>query len=393
MLVDRRVNLAKMFPDPDDDRLLIIFYRYLANPAEDGLIIADARPASQVVKAFDQVSAFWAPPMAYSTCTSKIAKGVKYGINEGLTCQCGWEKIKGGKFYAMKQPETKPVAYCDNEKYWTQRIVQSESCPKEWSGLSWKTNEVFWVHNGNTFCVGSRPTQGELAFSKILPKPDCTGDGFTHEFTFASMRFSRAMVPPAVCIGIKSSSRGTTYQFIIGSGSCNSGGYSMLSRFAAARPSAEAAPKESPGVKSFCVSKAVGRAAGDYTGDTFTSGRQCDNQKATFSMLAPKMKVQVNSSSEDAVDLKISDDAFAFKVCAGQHIGGTATNMVGLGSQCGHSVREDAVLMVPSLVGVAMSVPGGEPISASAQQAPLFTLVHEATRCASFFCDHLLNDD
>mmetsp|Transcript_7881 Transcript_7881/g.18422 ORF Transcript_7881/g.18422 Transcript_7881/m.18422 type:complete len:936 (+) Transcript_7881:134-2941(+) len=374
MLLDRRVNLAKMYPDPDEPRLLIVFYRYLENPAEDGLIIADSRPASQVVKAFDQAGAFWAPPMAYSVCSAKIAKGVKYGVNEGLTCQCGWEKIKGGTFYALKQSDTKPVAYCDNEKYWTQRIVQSESCPKEWSGLDWKKNDVFWVRKGNTFCVGSRPTQGELAFSKILPKSECGGDGFTHEFSFASMRFSRAMVPPSVCIGIKSTNRGTSYQLIVGSGSCTSGGYSLLSRFPAARQSAKT------GVKSLCVAKAIGHTVDEYFGDTFSLGRDCDNQKATFSMPLAK----VNSSSEDAI---------SFRVCAGKHIGGTATNMVGIGSQCGSAVREDAMFNVPSLVGVAMSVPGAGDSSSSSTQAPIFTLVHEATRCASFLCDHLMKDE
>jgi len=374
ILLDRRYNLAKLYPDPDEDRLLVVFYRWLASPSKDGMILADSRPPSQVVKAFNEASAFWAPPMAYVACTSKIAKGVKYGVNEGLNCMCGWDKIKGARWYGQRLPQSKSYAYCDNEKYWTQKIVEGDSCPEQWSGLKWKMNSVFYAQTGSGFCVGSRLASGEAAYSRLLPRSDCGGDGFTHEFTFATVRFSRTIVPPVVCLTPKSSSKSITSYTLSTGVECAANGADGTLRFPARRDI-----PASPGNRTFCVFKVAASSKDGYSGDSFALGKQCQGQKALFSMPSIKQKASEGEGRQ--------------KVCAGPLLDGSGGKAIGVGAACGSKVKQDATFLAPSMVDIALSIPRAAGSSTAQQAMPLFTLVHEEVTCAGFFCEHLLTDD
>lgn len=92
-------NVAKILSD-GDPHLLLVFYRSLFSPYEDGLIIADARGRDELRKAIEEAGAFVAPGPPMTLCTARLkVHGPKYSIQQSEVCtQDGWDKVMHGTF-------------------------------------------------------------------------------------------------------------------------------------------------------------------------------------------------------------------------------------------------------------------------------------------------------
>ena len=119
LLVDRRQQVAKIF-HAGMERMLVVYLRSLGGAMEDALIIADPRPAEEILEAFKQHKAFADPPTFFCVCTSKLKKGGhKYSVHQGDHCSGGgWDAVEGGvwRAYAQQKEGTKAITWCDNER-------------------------------------------------------------------------------------------------------------------------------------------------------------------------------------------------------------------------------------------------------------------------------------
>merc|ERR1711959_788100 len=194
----------------------------------DGLIIADARSLEEIRKAFEDVNARVHAPTEYTICTSKLSNGeLKYSMHQGPNCAGGWDKLPGGTFWGFtsKKPGMQAVTFCDNSRYWVQRIVTGETCEKEWGGLKWSHGGTFWVDPGKKFCVGTREG-GETPFSMTLPEAHCSKEPFRHQFTFGSEQYSHKFGSFTLCIASKEQQRRVAVD-----SHCESDGFQRLFRF------------------------------------------------------------------------------------------------------------------------------------------------------------------
>merc|ERR1712232_27878 len=364
ILLDRRRHLAKILKDLDDDapRMIVQFYRSLESPSEDGLIIADPRTPEALQEAFVRVGAFAAPPSDYRVCQSKLQNGHKYSIHEGSHCGGGgWEQVQGGGLRAFARPREGFVAvsWCDNPKYWTQKIVKGQSCPEQWADLKWQHGGTFWVPKGDSFCVGTRsgPAHGqEKSFSEMLPKPRCDQEGFQHQFTFGSVAAIRdsTQSPPPLTITICRKASSKTSTITADGVDCEK--LKVLARFPALDA---AAAGEFDRV--LCVSK----------GQTFKASDDC-GEFQTFKFAVPQSAEQAREGSAPP----------RMRICRGS---GAKDGFAALGvgdDECSDTASPDSSFEAPSILEMAASTPQGE----ASTGAPLYELLDEARPCYSFIC-------
>ncbi|CAE8717839.1 unnamed protein product, partial [Polarella glacialis] len=375
LLIDRRRQLAKVFTDADP-RLLVVFLRSMQNPSTDGLIVADTRSKADLQRAFENVHAFADPPTEYSVCTSPLKKnGPKYSIHQGSGCgSSGWELVQGGvwRAYAKGRPGIEEVTFCDNEKHWVQKVVNKASCPKEWAKLKWVSGGTFYVPEqspGKVFCVGSREsTQEDLSFSRLLPRKNCSGDGFRHEFNFGTVMDTPVVVSMVVCIGRDQSGRRSR----VSTGQqCSQDGFVEMGHF----PATQAAAATSSDTI-FCVTNV---ASSDVIEES--RGGKCDSDvKMTFALpiIAPKLAV---SQAEPEELMRRT------QVCLGALPDAGNVKVLAIGSEC--SRLQDIVLLfqVPSLLEIAASTPYANEGNSG---LPLFALVEEEVTCFGFLCPNTM---
>jgi hypothetical protein len=361
IMVDRRFHFAKILSD-DNAAMLVGFYRGLQDPLKDGLIIADVRTPDKIREAFVVVKARVNPPTEYTVCTSKLAGGqLKYSMHQGPACAGGWDKLKGGTFWAFtaKTPGMQAVSFCDNSRYWVQHILPGETCPEKWGGLKWMHGGTFWVPEGKQFCVGTRETgdspvtvPGDPPFSMTLPEERCSQEPYTHKFNFGTQTYTHTFGSFTLCIARKDG-----VSKVAVDPHCEVNGFKRLLSFRVRLPklagSAEA--------QVFCV------AAGT-DGDVIKT--DCDKGSLTFSV--PTESV-----------------ASSFKlVCSGPSLHKKGVNLVGIGPECedGPSKTVDVVVsfQAPSVIDVAASTPVG------GDAYPLYTLVDEDVSCMGLFCRNIM---
>eukprot|EP00933_Yihiella_yeosuensis_P043733 TRINITY_DN3864_c0_g1_i4.p1 TRINITY_DN3864_c0_g1~~TRINITY_DN3864_c0_g1_i4.p1 ORF type:complete len:972 (+),score=148.05 TRINITY_DN3864_c0_g1_i4:120-2918(+) len=367
LLIDRRRMLAKVFSAESDPNLLVVFMRSMQDPEKDGIIVADGRSPGDVQKNFVEASAFADPPADYTVCTASLKKeGPKYSIHQGTFCSGGgWEKVSGGDWqaYAKPRPGFQAITFCDNEKHWTQRIVQGPTCPEKWAGLKWVSGGTFYVPRGNDFCVGSRQKGNEeLSFSRLLAKRDCGGDGgFRHDFGFNTAAHVASHASIGICIGRHESTKATR---VSTRSDCNEGSFKELGRFAA-----RSADKAAEGDKIFCVK------SDDDAGDIIRDEGKCGADKFSFAVPAgspPTAKVGEGHLEQRS------------EVCVG-FIEYVEHPVVGIGSECSRMQRVSLKLNVPSVLDIVTSTP-----QAGSSRPPLYTIVEEAVGCFGFLCPTVL---
>jgi len=372
VLIDRRHNVAKILSD-DDPSLLKIFYRSLHDPANDGLIIADSRPKPLLVKAFVDAGVFYAPDAWYSICTAPLKNaGPKYSTHAKARCDHGgWQKVANGFFRAYSQPREglRAVSICDNEKFWTQRVIPEASCDdvQEWAGLKWSFGGTFWVPTGTDFCVGSRETGSpETSFSRMLPKSNCGGDGFRHDFSFGEVGPGTVLV----CIGTKGKINSEMSLRVSTKGDCDADGFSDLIRF----PARRVAATDTTSTAAFC-------ALNTGLSDAIMKAGECRSNQ-TFSFIVPNGTALPIILSADAVVAS----AFRRKtVC----IGSVGNSWVAaLGDECETGIWS-LRFQAPSLLDLIASTPRGPGGGGNAAPMPLYTLVEEEADCSSFLCPDL----
>jgi len=351
ILVDRRYHLAKILSD-DNPNMLVAFYRGLHDPMEDGLIIADPRTPEQIREAFDGVKARVFPPTEYTICTSKLSNGeLKYSMHQGPACAGGWDKLPSGTFWAfsLKTAEMQAVTFCDNSRYWVQRIVLGETCAKEWGGMKWAHGGTFWASHGNKYCVGTR--EGEIPYSMALPEPQCTKDPFQHQFGFGTEHYAHRFGSFSLCIGRKDGHSRVSID-----GRCESDGFQKLLRFRVRVPRMSGENSQE-----FCV---VSGGASDEI------RHECDGSHLKFS-----------------VPLESYSTTFTL-VCSGPELSDPSRNIVGIGSECEEgpdkTVDVKYSFKTPTPLDVAASTPSG------GNAYPFYTLVDEDVPCQGLFCRNVI---
>jgi len=362
LLVDRRTYLAKVLSD-ENPRLLTAFYRSLTNPANDGLIVADPRPARELRKAFEAAHAHIAPPTEYSVCTSKLKGGeLKYSLSQGPVCSGGWDMVEGGAFWAFPSVRKgmQAVSFCDNTRYWTQRIVGADECEKNWAGLEWSHGGTFWVPEGSDLCVGTRKDKPELSFSKLLVGKACGSRGFEHSFSFGRLTYQHSFQSLTVCIGRKDAVFRVSQE-----PHCQEDGFSQIARFRA-----RVAPKM-PTDTLLCVASGSNGLGALHSDDIRPAGACGAAETFRFAVLGEQMP-------EDA-----GGPESRLRICVGPavHEESGGGRVVGIGTECGSMVRADLDFRVSSPSDVAESTPHGE-----AGNAPLYDLVEEEVPCLGLFC-------
>jgi len=357
VLIDRRHGFAKILSD-EDPRLLTVYFRSLKNHQNDGLIVADPRKASDIRESYAQVKSFVTPPTEFGVCKSKLPKyGPKYSVHEGPSCSGGgWDPVEGGGFFAYtrKQPGLKPVSWCNNEKHWTQLIVDKERCPKEWQGLKWVQGGTFWTAVGSQgFCVGTRASDEEMAsFSRMLPQDDCSGASFDHNFAFSPA----AELPksPSVVVCVVKNTKSLSVEARLGGDSCEGEHMKVLARFAARRGSAAAS-----GDKRFCVE---GSSKG---GDIIRPDKKCSKSKFSFAIPSEAATLAGSNQPQHRTICVVSDE-------------------INVGAACTSAPKGSIVFDAPSAADVGASLPWGD--LGSAATAPLVLLVDEEVPCFGFLC-------
>ena len=87
----------------------------------------------------------------------------------------------------------KAIYLCENTR--STRIVLSDgpSCPQGRGGSTWLPVETIFVPEGSDFCAGHHQVNqeaaqlGMYAYSRVLDAPNCSGDGFVHDFQFGAL--------------------------------------------------------------------------------------------------------------------------------------------------------------------------------------------------------------
>jgi hypothetical protein len=356
ILIDRRYHLAKLMSD-ENSALLVGFYRGLTNPSKDGLIVVDPRPVDQIRQAFEASAARIHPPTEYTICTSKLANGeLKYSLHQGPACAGGWDKLPAGTFWAFteKKADTLTVSFCDNSRYWVQRIIEDTKCEKHWQGLKWSIGGTFWVPSGNQFCVGVK-SGGETPHSIALAQEDCNSNGAEHQFTFGSLKYSHTFGSFSLCVARKSSSGRPGALRLSVEKDCEDDGYTKQLSFRARAHGFTAS-----GDKEFCVTEA-GHAFSD----------ECDDSKL--------LRFSVPSEAGNAESL----------LCAGPSLEDQSRNIIGMGEACRDG--PDKLLevrfkfAVPAAMEIAASVAGD-----MRSGHPFVTLVDEDVPCMGLFCPNAM---
>jgi len=374
ILIDLRLNVAKILSD-DDPTLLKIFYRSLHDPTNDGLIIADSRPKPMLVKAFVDAGILFAPPAWHSICTSPLRRnGPKYSVHTKAQCNNGgWERVDGGFFRAYLSPREgmRAVSHCDNEKYWTQRVISEASCDvnQEWAGLKWSLGGTFWVPPGSDFCVGSRQDQAEASFSRMLPRSNCAGDGFSHDFTFGRLKEEIRASTVSVCIGTKGKRFSEMNLRVSTKGDCHANGHTNLITF----PARRVAAKDVTSTAAFC-------ALSTGLSDAIMHAGECGS-KQTFSFILPDYLASPTVLSADAVATSASRRK---TVCISSHGNNWAA---ALGDECEKGTWSLS-FKAPSVLDLIASTPQG-PGGGGDTPVPLYSLVEEEVDCPSFVCPEL----
>lgn len=355
ILIDRGMHLAKVLSDADPG-LLVVFYRSLARPQTDGLIVADIRPKAELHRAFAQAGAFMAPATEYTVCKSLLKHGgPKYSLHQGAICSGGgWERLDHGVFRAYAKPRAgmHPVTFCDNTKYWTQRVVRGTQCEKKWEGLMWERGGTFWIPRGKEYCVGTRRSRKEEStFSRVLAQADCgNADNFKHDFNFAGVAEQHSLTAATVCVGRKDD--GT---FKVSSDDCQNGGLQLVARFAARN-----APAAAVTDIVLCVEAAL------LGGDVIRRAGECGSgQKLQFAVpSAPPIPAPAGHERPG--------NGERLPVCIRE-------GLIEAGKACSSAAAE-LRFEAPSLVDLAASTPG------SGGAGPLYTLVEEEVPCFGFLC-------
>lgn len=364
ILVDRRWHLAKVLT-AEEPEMLLTFYRSLASPADDGLIIADARPADEIREAFELMGAVLVPPTKHSVCASFLEQnGPKFSIHPTPTCSgAGWKAIKHGYFRAYVRPRKGmvPVSYCEGPKYWTQRVVQGLACGGNWSGMEWLKARTFWSPPGEEFCFGTRQMPedaDEGSFSRVIPRKYCGGNGFNHDGNFASVGDMHKPAALTLCIlrAATPSQGGVTR--IAMAPHCKHHKMKLAARFPV-RTQEHAQPHDMV----LCVYH------GEH-GDSIRLAGQCESDRAPGTL-----DFVVASSG--------GHGAGRFRVCVLSHEGGA----IGLGAECDHGA--ELAFDVPSPAEVAAS---GAASLDSDTGSPLFSLIDEETPCFGFLCEGALKN-
>eukprot|EP00930_Biecheleria_cincta_P074443 TRINITY_DN61662_c0_g1_i1.p1 TRINITY_DN61662_c0_g1~~TRINITY_DN61662_c0_g1_i1.p1 ORF type:complete len:936 (-),score=112.30 TRINITY_DN61662_c0_g1_i1:117-2873(-) len=363
LLIDRRLQLAKVFTDADP-RLLVAFFRSLKDPSQDGIIVADSRPLEEILRAFQQNNAWTDPPTHYRACTSPLKNGgPKYSIHQGGHCGGGgWDPLTGGLWqgYAKERDQMQAFTWCDNEKHWIQIIVKGTKCPHKWAGLKWIAGGSLWARHGNNFCVGTRESSTEeLSFSRILAKSDCGGDDFKHEFSFSGVTDDGQVSSLSVCIGVDGAGRKSR---VSQSSDCILDGYAQIGQFAAIT-SVAAGEND----KVYCVAttddgdviRDAGRCAGT---EKFQFAVPLNRPQPEVSLVEPELRAQI-------------------RVCVGFPRGASKPR-VGVGSECNNFRPVVLTVDPPSVFEIAASAPG-IPGSSSAS---LFSIIEEEVPCFGFLC-------
>eukprot|EP00928_Gymnodinium_smaydae_P069890 TRINITY_DN5370_c0_g3_i1.p1 TRINITY_DN5370_c0_g3~~TRINITY_DN5370_c0_g3_i1.p1 ORF type:complete len:960 (+),score=230.47 TRINITY_DN5370_c0_g3_i1:249-3128(+) len=380
LLVDRRQHVAKILqPEADDaPSLLVSFYRSLVNPEDDGVIVADTRSASDIAKAFVSAGAFAELLGTYTVCKSPMKELTKYSLHAGEGCSgSGWDSIQGGTFVAhtKKSDDVVAVSWCDNTKYWVQRMVKGEKCPEHWAGMKWVHGGTFYASPGDSFCVGSRMTNTEgKSFSRLLPKANCAGDGFEHDFSFGMSKGAWKAAPLTLCVvpgaGAKGSEQASALLAADDSESACGGARATSGlRFAARAPRKGG----SEGDRLFCAARVGGGGGGrgQFYGDLREGSETCGKDELGF--LVPASV----SREEGGTGAGASDPPPRPRICAQ----GTG---VASGDHCSASAA--IAFEAPSALDVAASTPGPFALAKS----PLYMLVEEAQLCFSFVCPGVL---
>ncbi|CAE7615614.1 B4GALT6 [Symbiodinium sp. KB8] len=368
LLIDRRTQFAKIFSPEErlgsrlsfgcEARLLVIYLRSLKSASEDGLMVADPRPASTILEAFQQAKSFMNPPTFYSICTSHWKhEGPKYSIHLGESCGGGWNQVKGGlwRAYATPKPGTKAVSWCDNEKHWTQIFVKGTSCPTSWQGLKWLHGGTFFANDGSSFCVGTRKGQSEeTSFSKALPQKTCEGEGFKQELSFSPVDPAEPAASVSVCVGQDRARERTRISVLA---DCDSGDLVVVARFGARQIGHRAA-----GDRLFCV-ESVGE------NDVFREKDKCTS-KMKFEIALP-----AKAAGPELLDPQLLSRRP--RLCTGFRKNKVVT---GVDQQCDTLESLTLDFEASGLLDIAIST---NPTSGA---APLYTIVKEEVSCFGFLC-------
>ena len=82
---------------------------------------------------------------------------------------------------------------CENSKTRNYLLVAGTSCPLSGGDSKWEVHDTLFVANGSDFCAGHKRTGKkpsivkEGSYSRILNRPNCSGDGFVHDVQFGSV--------------------------------------------------------------------------------------------------------------------------------------------------------------------------------------------------------------
>ena len=273
-------------------------------------------------------------------------------MHQGHLCAGGgWDAVEGGlwRAYAIEKPKTVAISYCDNERYWTQLLVQGKSCPEEWAGLKWVYGGTFYVKNGSSYCTGTRRTESEeTSFSRLLPRASCEGEGFAHNLSFQAVPAPEPVASVAVCVGREGSKTRISLE-----DGCDEDGYLQVARFAARR-GARAQAKD----RGFCVA-----------GQIVREGERC--KAVDFAVPEAQSWPQADVAPELAKVVRL---------CVGFK-GKEEEAVIGVGEECEQLQSLSVDFTAPSLLDIA----------ASALSKPLFTIVQEDVECFGFLCPHVLS--
>lgn len=373
LLIDRRRQLTKLFTDADP-RLLTSFLRSLENPETDGLIVADPRSYDHIKEAFSKKRAWAAPPTEYNVCTSPLKEeGPKYSIHQGSACSGGgWEQVANGIWRGYSKPQTgmqlQALSFCDNEKHWTQLMVHGDHCLKKLDSLKYVHGDTMWVAEGKEFCVGLRKHEEkeELTFSRLLRQENCDGDGFRHEFNFASIAAPPLPVAFSVCVGQDKTKQVSRVSI---RNDCNEKPFTEIGRFAA-RLDSQAGDEDSV----FCVE------SDSAAGEIIREHGKCGSHPK-FSFAIPKA-TSTQEASFSIIDAHLTDRQ---QVCVGS-LGDTT--LVSVGAECQY-MSVSLQFAAPSVLDIVSTTPSSDKNSIS-EHVPLFVLVEESINCFSFLCQNVL---
>lgn len=250
------------------------------------------------------------------------------------------------------------VTFCDNSRYWVQRMLRDEPCQKEWNGLKWSTGGTFWVPSGKQFCVGNRDG-GEVPFSAAAPQADCSFNQIEHSFSFGSVRYDHLFGSFTLCIARKGSETRIATET-----HCEDDGYRVLLKFRARLPSMASSTDQE-----FCFNS-------DKWGTEIL--RTCDTH------LAVKFSVPQKS---------VSEEVRAENVCSGPLTNQPSSIAIGLGQECetgtSKKIDHDVFFHPPSVADIAASTP--DVGTGEASGYPFFTLAEEEVGCAGLFCGHAID--